>query len=64
MNRLRAELKAFHNEEAGLTTVEIVVILFAAALLIAFLQQGGKDTINLVINHVKALIGAAPTFQR
>jgi hypothetical protein len=56
MRRLRAEIKAFHNEEQGMTTMEVLMILFIAGVAIYALSNMGKGVFEKVAEYVHKLL--------
>jgi hypothetical protein len=54
--QLEAELMAFHNDEAGLNTVETIMLLFIAGVILYAVNLTGKDIWQKTSTKIKALL--------
>lgn len=62
MQGLHSEIKAFHKGEQGLTTMEVLLLLFIAGITIYALSEGGMTIVNNVSQKVTQLLGLNMTW--
>ncbi len=55
LQQIRSSVQRFHRNDSGQSTMEIILLLFIAGIVIVFLTQGGSsitEKVNGVINEI------------